>query len=68
MQNKKILHGLVMSNLHIYRAASSSLIHPVGSRFVFGGQVVGQALVAACNTVEEYQNAHSLHCYFLRGG
>jgi acyl-CoA thioesterase-2 len=34
---------------------------------VFGGQVIGQALVAACRTVED-RNAHSLHAYFLRPG
>ena len=34
---------------------------------VFGGQVVGQALVAAARTVEA-RLVHSLHCYFLLGG
>jgi acyl-CoA thioesterase-2 len=34
---------------------------------VFGGQVAGQALVAACRTVERGL-AHSLHAYFLRPG
>jgi acyl-CoA thioesterase-2 len=34
---------------------------------VFGGQVAGQALVAAGRTVER-GNAHSLHAYFLRPG
>jgi acyl-CoA thioesterase-2 len=34
---------------------------------VFGGQVIGQALVAACRTVENRQ-PHSLHAYFLLGG
>ena len=34
---------------------------------VFGGQVIGQALVAATRTVEGRQ-AHSLHGYFLRPG
>lgn len=34
---------------------------------VFGGQVVGQALVAAARTVEE-RLVHSLHCYFVLGG
>ncbi len=34
---------------------------------VFGGQVVGQALVAAARTVED-RLAHSLHSYFLLGG
>ena len=34
---------------------------------VFGGQVIGQAMVAACRTVEERQ-PHSLHCYFILPG
>jgi acyl-CoA thioesterase-2 len=34
---------------------------------VFGGQVIGQALVAAARTVEG-RPVHSLHCYFLRPG
>ncbi len=36
---------------------------------VFGGQVAGQALVAAARTVEEPGRlVHSLHAYFLRPG
>jgi acyl-CoA thioesterase-2 len=35
---------------------------------VFGGQVLGQALVAAVRTVEAPRVAHSLHAYFLLGG
>src|SRR5580704_13842118 len=37
---------------------------------VFGGQVIGQALVAACRTVEQVTTRppHSLHAYFLLGG
>ena len=36
---------------------------------VFGGQVIGQALVAASRTVEDdARSAHSLHGYFLRPG
>jgi acyl-CoA thioesterase II len=37
---------------------------------VFGGQVIGQALVAACRTVEDVATRppHSLHAYFLLGG
>ena len=34
---------------------------------VFGGQVIGQALVAASRTVEA-RICHSLHAYFLRAG
>jgi acyl-CoA thioesterase-2 len=35
---------------------------------VFGGQVAGQALVAAARTVEPGRSVHSLHAYFLRAG
>ena len=35
---------------------------------VFGGQVAGQALVAAGRTVEAGRTVHSLHAYFLRPG
>jgi acyl-CoA thioesterase-2 len=36
---------------------------------VFGGQVIGQALVAACRTVDTMgRPPHSLHAYFLLGG
>ncbi|MED6336323.1 MAG: acyl-CoA thioesterase domain-containing protein, partial [Actinomycetota bacterium] len=36
---------------------------------VFGGQVAGQALVAAARTIEEPGRlVHSLHAYFLRPG
>lgn len=42
----------------------------VGWQRVFGGQVIGQALVAACRTVDgiEDRPPHSLHGYFLLGG
>ncbi|VAV95514.1 Acyl-CoA thioesterase II [hydrothermal vent metagenome] len=40
----------------------------VGWQRVFGGQVIGQALVAATRTVEEGRTAHSLHGYFIRPG
>jgi len=39
----------------------------IGSAQVFGGQVLGQALSAAHDTVED-RRAHSLHAYFLRRG
>src|SRR5712671_755379 len=37
---------------------------------VYGGQVIGQALVAACRTVEDVggRPPHSLHAYFMLGG
>jgi acyl-CoA thioesterase-2 len=39
-----------------------------GWQRVYGGQVLGQALVAAVRTVEEPRAVHSMHAYFLLGG
>ena len=41
---------------------------PVGPQRVFGGQVAGQALVAAGRTVDPQRLVHSLHGYFVRPG
>lgn len=40
----------------------------VGWQRVFGGQVIGQAMVAATRTVDEGRFVHSLHAYFVRPG
>src|SRR5256885_10498981 len=41
----------------------------VGWQRVFGGQVIGQALVAACRTVDTARRPpHSMHAYFLLPG
>ncbi|WP_024890883.1 acyl-CoA thioesterase II [Luteimonas huabeiensis] len=40
----------------------------IGTRYVFGGQVLGQALSAAQATLGQPRAAHSLHAYFLRAG
>jgi len=40
----------------------------IGTKYVFGGQVLGQALSATQATLETPRNAHSLHAYFLRAG
>lgn len=40
----------------------------VGWQRVFGGQVIGQALVAASRTVVADRQVHSLHGYFMRPG
>ncbi|KAF9431211.1 Acyl-CoA thioesterase 8 [Podila epigama] len=50
----------------LYR--SKRLWLPRGARGVFGGNVVGQALVAATNTVSDTYSVHSLHSYFLLPG
>src|SRR4051794_5506079 len=49
--------------LNLFRGQSSDL----GGKSVFGGQVVGQALVAATRTVDG-RAPHSLHAYFLLPG
>jgi len=49
--------------LNLFRGVSAD----IGSPNVFGGQVLGQALVAASRTVEA-RSVHSLHAYFLRPG
>jgi len=38
------------------------------ARAVFGGQVLGQALAAASQTVVDGLSVHSLHAYFVRAG
>lgn len=40
----------------------------IGTKYVFGGQVLGQALSAAQATMGQPRGAHSLHAYFLRAG
>ncbi len=49
---------------NIFRGQSQDL----GFGNVFGGQVLGQALSAASQTVVPERSAHSLHAYFMRGG
>ncbi|XP_046360372.2 acyl-coenzyme A thioesterase 8-like [Haliotis rufescens] len=63
---KKSFLNLDKIDENIYR--STYLLHPKYTKSVFGGQLIGQALVAAAKTVPESQFAHSLHCYFLQGG
>jgi len=41
--------------------------HDIGAPQVFGGQILGQALSAASQTVDD-RAPHSLHAYFLRPG
>jgi len=48
---------------YIFRGQS----HDIGTPQVFGGQVLGQALSAASQTVRN-GTVHSLHAYFLRRG
>ncbi len=59
------LLDLEQIDVNLFRGVSPS----EGWQRVYGGQVLGQALVAASRTVEdEARIAHSLHGYFLRPG
>ncbi len=49
---------------NLFRGQSQDL----GWGTVFGGQVLGQALSAAVQTVPADRHAHSIHAYFLRPG
>src|SRR5262245_12052402 len=49
---------------NLFRGQSQDL----GWGTVFGGQVLGQALSAAVQTVPPERHVHSLHAYFLRAG
>jgi acyl-CoA thioesterase-2 len=49
---------------NIFRGVSPK----VAMQRVFGGQVAGQALVAAGRTVDSERRVHSLHSYFIRPG
>ena len=49
--------------VNLFRGTSRDL----GGHSVFGGQVIGQAMVAASRTVED-RRPHSLHAYFLLPG
>ena len=48
---------------NLFRGPSNDILR----RRVFGGQVLGQALTAATQTVDD-RVVHSLHAYFLRAG
>ena len=49
---------------NLFRGTSPS----AGWQRVYGGQVLGQALIAAVRTVPDDRLAHSAHAYFLIGG
>src|SRR5688500_716168 len=66
----KVLEGLIQLlalepiEENLFRGQSQDL----GWGTVFGGQVLGQALSAAEQTVPADRACHSLHAYFLRPG
>ena len=58
------LLDLEQIEVNIFRGSSPD----VDVQRVFGGQVAGQALVAAARTLDDDRPVHSLHAYFLRPG
>lgn len=64
MQELLALLDLEQLEVNLFRGQSQDYF----GKNVFGGQVLGQALVAAGRTVEGARPAHSLHAYFLLAG
>ena len=56
------LLALETIDVGIYLGRSQDL----GFKSLFGGQVLGQALSAAKETVESERRCHSLHTYFFK--
>ena len=69
-RGQAVLDGLVrlldleQLEVNLFRGVSP----PQSPTRVFGGQVAGQALVAAGRTVPPDREVHSLHAYFIRPG
>jgi acyl-CoA thioesterase-2 len=64
MQELLSILDLETIELNLFRGLSPK----VTWQRVFGGQVIGQALVAAQRTVGSERHVHSLHCYFMLPG
>jgi acyl-CoA thioesterase II len=65
LQDLLAILDLEQLEVNLFRGRSP----PTGRQRVYGGQVIGQALVAACRTVDVAgRPPHSLHAYFLLGG
>ncbi|HEY0224717.1 MAG TPA: acyl-CoA thioesterase II [Pseudolabrys sp.] len=64
VQDLLTILDLEQLDLNLFRGNSPQ----VGWQRVFGGQVVGQALVAAIRTVDGSRPPHSMHAYFLLPG
>ncbi len=63
---EELIQHLVLEQLeqNIFRGESKE----IGSKRVFGGQVLAQALHAASKTVKPERTVHSLHAYFILAG
>ncbi|PVU95443.1 hypothetical protein BB559_002736 [Furculomyces boomerangus] len=58
--------GIDKINSHIFRSKELLIMH--GSKGVYGGQIVGQALLAASQTIDPKYHVNSLHSYFTFPG
>lgn len=70
-QAGKTAIGALLSTLELQQLGPDVFLGQsptTGWRRVFGGQVLGQALVAAQNTVAAPRQVHSLHGYFILPG
>ncbi|KIY69688.1 Thioesterase/thiol ester dehydrase-isomerase [Cylindrobasidium torrendii FP15055 ss-10] len=70
--NNQVEHEHIRSSLQVEKLEanlfrSKMLWLPGGSKGVFGGQVISQALVSATQCVDKTYGLHSMHCYFLLG-
>eukprot|EP00301_Raphidiophrys_heterophryoidea_P021538 c5936_g1_i1.p1 GENE.c5936_g1_i1~~c5936_g1_i1.p1 ORF type:complete len:359 (-),score=68.36 c5936_g1_i1:424-1401(-) len=65
---KVLEKALTLDRLNENEFRSISLWRPTNARGVFGGQVIGQAMVAACATVTAEYCIHSMHSYFINRG
>jgi acyl-CoA thioesterase-2 len=52
----------------IYKGLYRGIPYEIGSHNVFGGHVLGQALLAARKTVSDDRHLHSMHSYFILPG
>lgn len=60
---------LNLETLDPYLFRGSNMWHELGSgKRLFGGQIIGQAMVAAGRTVKPGFSVHSLHSYFINAG
>jgi len=64
---QQLINNLTLEPINALSFSGQSLPMPLSH--VFGGQVLGQSLMAASHTVgDKSRQVHSLHAYFLRAG
>ena len=68
-QNSRLAELIQLLDLEQIEENLFRASHPAGrTHRLFGGQIIAQALMAACRTVPDERPVHSLHAYFLRPG